>query len=173
MAKDVVVYTNAKKGKIVKQTRERKHNFLKHWRVVRYWAKRKYNISDSDLEILLYLYDIDLFTRKQFRAFEGLLTWDKTRFNTLRDKGHIIQRREDKTRRQAKLYTLSVACKRMLTTVYKKLTQEEHIPTNRHNNPIFSGDSYADKMYRQAIRRMNEERERKMIAQRNKDLGID
>lgn len=172
MAKDVVVYTNPTKGKIVKQTRERQHNFLKHWRVVRYWAKRKYDITDTDLEILLYLYDLDLFTRKQFKSFEGLLSWDKTRFNTLVDKGYIIQWREDKTRRQAKLYTLSVAAKRMCTTVYKKLLQEEHIPENKVNNPIFQGNNYADKMYRKAIRKMNAEKEKKEKEQRERELGI-
>ena len=168
--KRVVVY-KAKGKTLAKQTRPRP-NFLKYWRVVRYWARRKYNISDSDLEILLYLSDIDLFTRKQFKEFEGLLSWDKTRFNTLRDKGYVVQWREDATRRQAKLYTLSVAAKRIVTTVYKKLSQEEHIPENKINNPIFKGDNYADKMYRKAIRKMNAEREKRMIAEREKELGI-
>tara|TARA_R110000822_G_scaffold36734_16_gene103269 strand:+ start:6900 stop:7409 length:510 start_codon:yes stop_codon:yes gene_type:complete len=167
----VVVYKAKKNDKqLVKQARVQDYNFLKYWRVVRYWAKRKYEISEPDLEILLYLYDIDLFTRGQFRKFEGLLSWDKTRFNQLRDKGYIVQWREDKTRRQAKLYTLSVSAKRMISTLYKKLLQEEHIPENRHNNPIFSGSDYTDKVYRQAIRRMNKEREARIKAEREANL---
>lgn len=167
----VVVYkAKNDKKQIAKQARAKDYNFLKYWRVVRYWAKRKYEISEPDLEILLYLYDIDLFTRGQFRKFEGLLSWDKTRFNTLRDKGYIVQWREDKTRRQAKLYTLSVSAKRMIATLYKKLLQEEHIPENRHNNPIFSGSDYTDKVYRAAIRRMNKEREARIRAEREANL---
>jgi len=168
--KRVVVY-EAKGKTLAKQARPRQ-NFLKHWRVVRYWARRKYNITDSDLEILLYLSDIELFTRKRLKEFEWLLWWDMTRFNTLRDKGYIVQWREDATRRQAKLYTLSIAAKRIVTTIYKKLLQEEHIPENKINNPIFKGDNYADKMYRKAIRRMNAEREKRMIAERERELGI-
>ena len=167
----VVVYKAKRNTKqITKQARVRDYNFLKYWRVVRYWAKRKYEISEPDLEIILYLYDIDLFTRGQFRKFEGLLSWDKTRFNQLRDKGYIVQWREDKTRRQAKLYTLSVSAKRMVATIYKKLLQEEHIPENRHNNPIFSGSDYTDKVYRAAIRRMNKEREARIRAEREANL---
>lgn len=167
----VVVYKAKHNTKqITKQARARDYNFLKYWRVVRYWAKRKYEISEPDLEIILYLYDIDLFTRGQFRKFEGLLSWDKTRFNQLRDKGYIVQWREDKTRRQAKLYTLSVSAKRMVATIYKKLLQEEHIPENRHNNPIFSGSDYTDKVYRAAIRRMNKEREARIRAEREANL---
>ena len=167
----VVVYKRNNK-KITKQARTRDYNYLKYWRIVRYWAKRKFEITDTDLEILLYLYDIDLFTRGQFREYEGLLAWDKTRFNELHTKGHIVQWREDKTRRQAKLYTLSVRAKRICSSVYKKLTQEEHIPENKVNNPIFTGDSYADKVYRTAIRKMNAERAKRLKAEEAKRLGI-
>jgi len=172
--KRVVVYKAKEDNKktLAKQARLREHNFLKYWRIVRYWAKRKYDISENDLEIILHLYDIDLFTREQFRSFEGLLSWDKTRFNTLQERGYFIQWREKQTNRQARLYTLSVKAKRICSSVYKKLLQEEHIPENRHNNPIFTGDNYADKMYRQAIRRMNKERELKIKIERERELGI-
>jgi hypothetical protein len=167
----VVVYkSKSSKKQIAKQARARDYNFLKYWRIVRYWAKRKYEITDTDLEIILYLYDIDLFTRGQFRNFESLLSWDKTRFNELHEKGHIVQWREDKTRRQAKLYTLSVSAKRICATVYKKLLQEEHIPENRHNNPVFTGSDYTDKIYRAAIRRMNKEREARIKAEREESF---
>jgi hypothetical protein len=137
MARTVVVYKGSKR--VSKRAREHEHNHLKYWRIVRYWAKRKYDITDTDLEILLYLYDIDLFTRSQFKEFEGLLAWDKTRFNELQDKGFIVQWRGKGTSRQAKLYTLSVKAKRICSTVYKKLLQEEHIPENPQNNPIYQG----------------------------------
>lgn len=170
MAKTVVVYKGNKR--IVKRAREHEHNFLKYWRIVRYWAKRKYDITDTDLEILLYLYDIELFTRGQFLKFEGLLAWDKTRFNKLQDKGYIIQWREQATSRQAKLYTLSVRAKRICSTVYKKLLQEEHIPENPRNNPVFKGDNYMDKIYRNAIKRMNAERDKRIKEERDRELGI-
>lgn len=168
----VVVYTPKEDdGKeIIKIAKLREYNFLKYWRIVRYWAKRKYDITDTDLEILLYLYDLDLFTRYQFRQFEGLLSWDKTRFNALIDKGYIVVWRKKKHHRQAKLYTLSVRAKRICATVYKKLLQEEHIPENKVNNPIFSGDNYMDKVYRKAIHRMNKERDRKLREERENSV---
>lgn len=138
------------------QARHRKNTFLKYWRIVRYWAKRKYDISQEELEVLLYLYDEELFSMKQFKQFEGLLTWDKTRFKHFRDKGWIVVWREHKGYKQrSKLYTLSVGAKRMCNEVYKKLTQEEPIPTTHQNNPIFKGDNYQDKMYRKLIMIMN------------------
>ena len=157
---EIRVYRNPTNTKSVltKQVRGDRYSFLKYWRVVRYWAKRKYNISMEELEVILYLYDMDLFTRKQFIKFEGLLTWDKTRFNHFIEKGWVIVWREHKGySKQAKMYTLSVGAKRMCASIYKKLLQEEHISENANHNPVFTGSSYADKMYRKAIRAMNKE----------------
>lgn len=150
-----------RKGRVlVKDVPAKKHNHLKYWRVVRYWAKRKYNISMEELEMLLYLYDIPLFSRKEFKQFEGLLAWDKTRLNYFISKGWIIVWREHKGySKESKLYELSTSAKRICSSVYKKLTQEEHIPENPQNNPVFKGKNYADKMYRQVIKQMNKKRD--------------
>jgi len=131
------------------------HNYLKYWRVVRYWALKKYEISQEELEILLYLYDEDLFTRDGFVEFEGLLTWDKSRFDAMQRKGWITVWRPNNGYKGKKVYTLSVQAKRICNTVYKKLLQEEQIPENGQNNPIFRGNSYMDRKYRSIIQKMN------------------
>ena len=61
-----------KRGKKKYFSREKKHNFLKNWRIVRYYIKRKYDLSSTELEVLLYLYDSDLFTKKEFVAYVRL-----------------------------------------------------------------------------------------------------
>lgn len=170
MARNVVLYKQTTGKKIERRVREHNHNFLKYWRIVRYWAKRKYEISNNDLEVILYLYDVELFTHAQFLEFTGLLNWDRERFSYFLDKGYIVQWR--KIHGQARLYTLSIGAKRICSSVYKKLTQEEKIPENKVNNPIFRGDAYMDKVYRTAIRRMNRERDRKEKEERDRELGI-
>ena len=35
---------------------EPKHDWLKYWRVVRYWVSESYGLSYPDLEMLLFLY---------------------------------------------------------------------------------------------------------------------
>ena len=42
---------------VTKKYHEVEYNFLKYWRVVRYWVKKKYGLSQGELEVLLYLYD--------------------------------------------------------------------------------------------------------------------
>ena len=43
-------------------------NLMKHYRVIRKWACKNNNLTDSDLELLIYLDCIDLFTIKDFKA---------------------------------------------------------------------------------------------------------
>lgn len=39
-------------------------NILKHYRIIRKWACRNNSLNDADLELLIYLDCIDLFTKK-------------------------------------------------------------------------------------------------------------
>lgn len=143
--------------------RNKPYSFMRWWRVVRYWAKRNYGLTNEDIEIILHLYDRDLFTRQEFRNFEGLLAWDKLRWNRMLSDGLIVQWRDNKRfRRQAKLYTLSVRAKRICHSIYMKLIGEENISESRQNNKIFikTQATYTDKVYRRAILAMNKERDR-------------
>lgn len=158
---EITVYkrpkSDANNTTITKWDKVPDHNQLKYWRIVRYWAKKKYSLTTEQLEILLYLYDQSLFSKSDFNEFEGLLPWDKTRFQEFIKQGLIIVWRDHVGyKKQAKMYTLSVKSKRICNSIYKKLHQEEKIPENPHNNPVFRGKGYADKMYRKLMKKMNE-----------------
>lgn len=150
----------------------REHNFLKYWRIVRYWAKRRYDITDIELEVLLYLYDIPLFTISQFKEFEGILNWDKKRMQHFVRKGYITEWRGSRPSKEAKLFTLTQKAKLICSSIYKKLLQEERIPETAQNNPIFVGKDYMDKVYRTAIKRMNKARDERIRKAKEAELGI-
>jgi len=44
----------------------KKINLLKHYRIIRKWASKNNGINEADLELLIYLDCIDLFTLKRF-----------------------------------------------------------------------------------------------------------
>ena len=41
-------------------------DYLKYWRVVRYFIKAKYGLSQADLDILLFLYSEKYFSKDKF-----------------------------------------------------------------------------------------------------------
>tara|TARA_R110001592_G_scaffold331698_1_gene614714 strand:+ start:446 stop:928 length:483 start_codon:yes stop_codon:yes gene_type:complete len=145
------------KGVIKRKITTRKqptHNYLKYWRVIKYWVKAKYGLSTPDLDMLLFLYSEEIFNKTQFKHFEELMSWDIKRFGRLlRDDWiHVWRKRQGK---ETTLYELSYKAKRIITLVYKKLNGEE-IAETAHSNPLFRKDvCYMDKVYRNSIIEMN------------------
>ena len=128
-------------------------DYLKYWRVIRYYVKAKYNISTGELDMLLFLYSEDYFSKDKFNEFDELLSWNVNRFDKLLRDGwiEVFRKREGKTKG---LYELSYKSKRMINSIYKKLNGEE-IPSSEHN-PIFHRNvKYTDKVYRNFIKDMN------------------
>jgi len=130
-------------------------DYLKYWRVIRYWVKAKYNIGTPELELLLFLYSEQMFTKSRFQEFETIMSWDTKRFNNLLRDGwlQVFRKRAGKN---ATLYELSYKGKSLVRTVYRKLNGEE-VGESPNINPLFRLDaSYMDKMQRKMIKEMNE-----------------
>lgn len=130
------------------------HDYLKYWRVIRYYFKAKYGLTTADLDMLLFLNSEAYFTKDKFSEMDECLGWDKDRMNRLiRDKWIQLFRRA--TSERAALYELTYPCKRMLTSLYKKLNGED-IPTSVSQNPMMLKNvSYNDKVYRNMIKEIN------------------
>ncbi len=130
------------------------NDFLKYWRVIRYFYKKKYDISTADLEMLLFLYSERYFSKEKFLEFDELLSWDTKRFDRLLAKKWIAVFRKNRGKHKT-LYELSYKARRMLGSLYKKLNGEE-IPETLQSNPLlYKNVSYTDKVYRNMIKEMN------------------
>jgi len=129
-------------------------DYLKYWRVIRYYVKKKYDITQAELEMLLFLRSEKYFSKDNFDEFDELLSWDKNRFEKLRKEGWIDSFRKKEGKRRA-IYQLSYKAQRMITSLYKKLEGEE-LPESKSSNPLFlEGANYTDKVYRNYIKKLN------------------
>lgn len=130
------------------------NDYLKYWRVIRYYIRAKHKLSQVEIETLLFLYSESYFSRDKFQEFNELLSWDRNRFNKLLREGwiEIFRRRMN---RQKMLYQLSFKSIRMIEDIYRKLNGEE-IPVSLSSNPLFKKNvSYSDKVYRNMIKSMH------------------
>ncbi len=134
-----------------------KNDYLKYWKVVKQWAKVKYDVGTADIEMMLFLYSEGLFTQKQFEEYNEIMSWDKNRFhNLMKDKWIIVWRK--RKGRESTLYELGFRGKRLCASIYKKLNMEETVSEDRRRNPIFDTNaSYSHKVYRKVIKKMNQE----------------
>ena len=131
-----------------------KLNYLKYWRVIRYFIKAKYKLTQADLDILIFLYDEEYFSKDKFKEFDELLSWNVNRFDQLLKNGWIEVFRKYDGKNKA-IYKLSYKSIRLMVSIYNKLNGEE-IPTSPSSNPMFARNvSYSDKVYRRMIKEMN------------------
>ncbi len=130
-------------------------DYLKYWRVIRYFIKAKYNITQAELDMLLFLRTERFFSKDRFKEFDELLSWNVNRFDKLKRDGWIEVFRKRAGKKKA-IYQLSYKSQRMLNSLYEKL-QGEEMPTHPSSNPMFKSNvSYSDKVYRNMIKEMNE-----------------
>jgi hypothetical protein len=115
----------------------------------------KYELNQCDLDMILFLYSEDYFSRDKFADYNQLLSWDIKRFQNLKSDGWIHLFRQRMGKRKA-IYQLSNKSKELVRSIYRKLSGEE-IPVSQSQNKMFAKNvSYTDKRYRDMIIEMNE-----------------
>jgi hypothetical protein len=138
-----------------------KSNYLKYWRVVKYYVKRRWDLSEADLDIILFLYSEDYFSRDRFEDFERVISWDSKRFKRLLTEGWITVFRQ-RSGKQKTLYQLSFRASQVVDFIYEKLNHSVPFPPiKRKQNYVMRlkmGETtyrYTDKLYQKMIEEMN------------------
>ncbi len=104
---------------------------LKHYRIIRKWACKNNGLTDADLEVLIYLDCMDLFTKHDFEQGVYSYSWDNRRWNRLISNGWIVVwRHRNRTTQKYNIYKVSFKCKQLIMRMYKIMLGEENIPTS-------------------------------------------
>lgn len=152
--KTKVIYNT--RGKVMNYNRTPpKEDYLKYYRIVRYWACKYYNISFPNLEIILFLHSEGLFTENYFEDYAKICGFTQGRFDDLRKDGWVVIFKRP-TKFEVSTYELSKKARNMVFTIYRKLNGLEPISERHTNNPLFMASAgYAEKQYAKAIIDMN------------------
>ncbi len=136
-------------------------NLLKHYRIIRKWAAKNNNITDADLELLIYLDCIDLFTKIDFKMGAYSYSWNNRRFNSLLKEGWIVVwRKRNMTTQKYHIYRVSFKGKQLINRMYKMMLGIEDIPTSERRNVIMKGETYTNKVLKVSIDNVNKDKYR-------------
>ena len=136
-------------------------NLLKHYRIIRKWACKNNDLNDAELELLIYLDCMDMFTRKDFEAGTYSFSWDNRRWNKLLQKDWItLWRKYNRTTQKYNIYKVSFKGKQLISRMYRIMLGEEDIPTSTRRNSIMKGKTYSDKVLSFAINKVNKDKNR-------------
>ena len=129
-------------------------DYLKYWRVIRQYVKIKYDLTQADLDMILFLYSEKYFDRDKFKEFDSLLGWDVMRFQRLLKEQWIVIFRK-RLKNHKVVYQISDKSVNLVRLIYKKLSGEE-IPVSVSHNKMFAKNvAYSDRVYREMILEMN------------------
>ncbi len=138
----------------------REIQLFKYYRLVRKWACKTYDLTDADLELLVYLDCKSRFTRNNFIDGSYTMSWDKNRWELLRREGWIeVWRHRNRTTIKYSIYKTSFKCSQLISRIYRILLGEEDLPTSERNI-FFNNRSYTDKVYNKAIDDMIKDKDR-------------
>ena len=144
------------------QRGEKKVDFLKFYRLVSRWACKSNDLKIADLELLFYLDPIIYFTIKDFKSGTLYYTWDKDRFYRLMREGWIDKAigREENGNKGHNKYKVSRKGKLLINKVYRILIDQEELPEGARNNSIMKRETYTDKVYSEAIKAFNRNKDK-------------
>jgi len=138
-----------------------KSNYLKYWRVVRHYVIRRWGLNTEDLDMLLFIYSEDYFSRERFKEFEKLVSWDEKRFKRLLKEEWITVFRP-RFGSNRTLYQISFKGSQVVDFIYNRL--EGSAPFAKINrkmhyahriNSAKRGPTYTERRYVDMIEEMN------------------
>ena len=136
-------------------------NILKHYRIIRKWACKNNNLTDADLEVLIYLDCMDLFSKYDFEQGVYSYSWDNRRWSRLLKDGWIVVwRHRNRTTQKYNIYKVSFKCKQLIMRMYRIMLGQDDIPTSARRNKLIAGETYTDKVMTQAIYNVNKDKQR-------------
>lgn len=140
--------------KLIDNPPPRKNDYLKYWRSIYHYTKRKHNITSADLDMILFLYSEPYFTMKTFLEFNRVLQISRVRLKKMVEAGWIDIFRKTKGPRAAR-YQLSRKAVLLVNTLYKQLNGGL---TQESNSPLFvkKKQTYMDKRHVEQLERRNE-----------------
>ena len=132
---------------------------LQHYRIIRKWACKNNGLNDADLELLIYLDCIDLFSKKDFELGSYSYSWDNRRWNKLiQNDWVVVWRHRNRTTQKFNIYKVSFKGKQLIQRIYRIMLNEEDIPTSARRNKIMKGETYIDKVLQTSIKNVNKNR---------------
>ena len=122
----------------------RELKLLKYYRLIRKWACKTYNLKDADLELLIFLDCKERFTRNEFIDGSYTMSWDKNRWERLRQEGWIeTWRHRNRTTIKYSIYKTSFKCSQLISRIYRIMLGQEDLPTSERS-VFYENKSYTD-----------------------------
>lgn len=139
-----------KKARMVYQD----YNFLQFVPVIRTWAQRNYKLSLLEIDMLMYMYPVSVFSAAEFKqCMQEMGKADYMMLKKLRDKGWIVEWAKEGRKGY---YTLSQKANDLISRYHRMCMLEEEIPMSGRRNVIVRSKDAKDQELVKLFHEINE-----------------
>jgi len=130
------------------------YNFLQYLSIVTKWALQNHNITQTKLDLLLYIYPIAIFSQEYFKEMQAELgKANNTIFVELKRDGWVKLWSKDKGK---SFYVLSNKSNLLVSRMHNMLLLQEPIPMSLSRNVTAKGTKKKDKILMDLYKKFNQ-----------------
>lgn len=130
------------------------YNFLQFVPVIRIWAQRNYDLTLLELDMLMYMYPVSVFSAAEFTTcMQEMGRAHFTVLKKLRSAGWVSEWSKDG---RTTYYTLSQKANNLISRYHKMCMLEEEIPMSERRNVIVRSQDPKDKELVELFKVFNE-----------------
>lgn len=130
------------------------YNFLQFVPVVRTWAQRNFDLTLMELDVLMFMYPIGVFSSKEFnQCLKEMGRGSPAVLANLRDKGWITPWAKEGNKNY---YTLSQKASDLISRYHRICILEEEIPMSERRNVIVRSKDPKDQELAELFRSIND-----------------
>lgn len=132
-----------------------KSDYLKYYPIIKKFFMVKHKLSNSKMDMLLFLYSEKYWDRIKYKEFNDTMGWDYNRMKDLLRDDWIRVFRKGIQFKLRTIYCLSPKAVNMIQSLYKKLEGEEIPESPRENRIYHKNVPKSTQKYRTFIKTMN------------------
>lgn len=130
------------------------YNFLQYSRPIKMWAKTAFGLKDRELDVLLWLFPLNIFSRKEFLyELDKIGIRDYRIMDNLRKEGWVQNWKKDGA---LQYYVLSHKANDLIKRIHRMYMFEEPIPMSERRNPLVANAKSKDKSLMEMFKAFNQ-----------------
>lgn len=137
-------------------------DYLRYMRGARKYILMQHDITQADLELILWLKPMGKFSKDDLRVFEGTMSWDGSRVSNLIKQGLLVKFRKAVPNKCKALYEITIKGKRICNLLYQIL-ETGTFPDSAASVHNKKGSTQAERKYGHYYRKENALRKKEAI----------
>lgn len=126
------------------------------------YVQRKYEISASQMSVLLFIYHKRTFPLRQYFNYKCMFKWEAKAFHEMQRRGFMKIAKES-SKKLGVIYASTRKTDKIVEEFFEMLRDDVFISTDPEVNPLFKREDFQDKVFSNFMKAINRERERRPV----------